>query len=1057
MALGLTAAAVNEFYFPLLTRETPSFLFGGAFVLIAFVRLGSGPGLLAVALSLAPNFAAGAVPYNLVIVIYVAEAWVAYFIYRRTTSLILAVTGFWFSVGWLLDIALYGLAAGLTRDYLALLLVKQLLNGLINATLAESLLRIASVRRLLSSPGDPDEATPLQAYSFQGVILVVMVPALGLGMAYTRSAFWNEMAATHARSGHTAEHVSEGIREYLGAIEHTIEQTARQIETVDVATPEFLAARLSSLRTNHSELLKTAVFDAAGLIIASDPRTDLTGRPLAGLSVAREGYFSELVRTNDTVYAPLLDPSFKVRDDDADHVIILAEPLIDSAGSLVGGVVIALDPDALLPVLRTNRNDAAEQVTIWDEQGRVIASLDPGRPVGTDIHEVILNANGTPLAGRAEELPHGIGRTFTYHPPDDGSISSRFGLNPNYATSQLVALSGWSVLVDLPAAQLLHMIVPTAYAVVAVIFVTMALLYLVVVMLTRTLAEPIVTVNRVAADVVGGELATDPGLARLGQSAVSEFRGLAANIMAMQQVLAAQRDRSQAREKEVDERFHATFDQVAVGIAHTALDGTIIRINQKFCDMLGRSREQMNAANFREYTPAEDFAVAQQRAAAVLREERPMYTLEQRLQGVDGVIWVQLTVSLINSSEDAAAYWVQVAQDITARKSLEQQFLQSQKMEGIGVLAGGIAHDFNNLLTPVLGYAEMAIAKTNGDAQTREALDQIHAAATRAKELTWQLLAFSSKQLLDFKIIDLADTIAGFDGMLRLALRENIELITTHEPELGVVRADVAQVQQILMNLVVNAQDAIRGAGTVTVRAANVDVTPEFAARHGDVPDGPAVVLAVGDTGSGITNTVLPNIFDPFFTTKGHGEGSGLGLATVFGIVRQHGGGIVVDSTPGAGSTFSVYFPRVDGKPYVHPPVAPMAPREGQETILVVEDEHAVRRMVAYALRDHGYEVIEAHDAEQAIGLADAAERIDLLLTDIVLPGMNGRQLTDVLATDRPEMTVVYMSGYTRHVLSADGVLEAGTHLLDKPFSIQALGDKVREVLDATQKGSLSR
>ncbi len=1098
--MGVGAAAFNQIHLPLLTEETPRFLLGGSLVLLVFACFGERAGIVAAALSVAGSaFGEGAslsllpAPHQLVLGVYLLEAWVAYHVFRRTSSFILGVACFWFLGGWVLDLALYGGWLGLSQEYLALLMVKQLFNALINASVAEALLRLRTVRRLLAGPAGAEEATGLQAYAFQRVILAVMIPSIVLGLAYTRSEFWNEIAAVQARSNRTAEAVSDGVRQYLGAVGGGLERVARRLDEPRDVPAGRLSAMLAELRAGYPELVKTAVFDAGGNVLAADPAFDAAGRSIAGLNVAGQEWFVRLHDTGDTVFTPLFDPTLRVAGEDVpEHVLLVVEPLVDQAGAFTGGLVVALDPRGLVPVLRARRSDAAERVTIFDRRGRVIVSLDPGRPIGAALPTSMFDHYGRPLGEQAWRLLEQSPADFSYYPPNDGSVVGGLGLNPNYATSRRVVLADWRVLVDLPASELQRMIVPTAYAVVTLVLLTIVVLYLTVVLLTRRIAEPITTVSRLAADIVGGGVGSGSEVDALASSPVEEFRQLAGHMLAMQEAIVAHRARSAAREQESHELFEATFEQAAVGIAHTSLDGRILRINDEFCRLLGRDRSELVGAEV-------DGVVAGGEAwlcaltDQLVRGDRPVCTTERRFQSPGRSVWARFTVSLIRAASGQPRFCMLVAEDVTDRKALEEQFLQSQKMESIGRLAGGIAHDFNNLLTPMLGYAEMVLADTPEGSPQRDALEQVHLAARRAKGLTWQLLAFSRKQVLEFETVDLADVVAQFEDMIRLGLRENVELQVDVDPDLGLVRADPAQIQQVLMNLAVNAQDAMPHGGRLRIRAANVQVTPEFAAQHGDVPEGPAVVLSVSDTGGGIAPEIMPNIFEPFFTTKERGRGTGLGLATVYGIARQHRAGVVVVSRPGKGSTFAVYFPRVASPAGVADGSAAAVPaREGEEeraaaattpggneppagarsragergagcrpagsgaagsaagggaTVLLVEDDEAVRRVVCRALQREGFTVLEAGDAEAASRIARAHPEVDVLLTDVILPGVDGRELAESIG--RPGLRTVYMSGYTREVLSKDGVLPPGTHLLSKPFSMQALTDKLREVLEA--------
>jgi signal transduction histidine kinase/ActR/RegA family two-component response regulator len=387
------------------------------------------------------------------------------------------------------------------------------------------------------------------------------------------------------------------------------------------------------------------------------------------------------------------------------------------------------------------------------------------------------------------------------------------------------------------------------------------------------------------------------------------------------------------------------------------------------------------------------------------------------------------------------------AQEELRRK--EEQLRESQKMEAIGRLAGGVAHDFNNLLTVISGHSQLMLEKLGESEPLHRSAGRIYTAAERAATLTRQLLAFSRRQVLEPEVLDLNAVVADMDKILRRVIGEDIDLLTVLDPDLGRTKADRGQIEQVILNLAVNARDAMPQGGKLTLETSNVHLGEEYAGRHVAVTPGPHVMLAVSDSGIGMDEETKSQVFEPFFTTK---EGAtGLGLATVYGTVKQSGGNIWVYSEPGQGTVFKVYLPRVEGEAELPKPTTiDTDALRGTETILVVEDEDMVRELTREILRMKGYTVIDAGNPSEAILTCERHEgRIDLMLTDVVMPQMSGREVAEKVVALRPDMKVLYMSGYTDNAIVHQGALDPGVAFIHKPFAPDSLAGKVREVLDA--------
>ncbi len=394
-----------------------------------------------------------------------------------------------------------------------------------------------------------------------------------------------------------------------------------------------------------------------------------------------------------------------------------------------------------------------------------------------------------------------------------------------------------------------------------------------------------------------------------------------------------------------------------------------------------------------------------------------------------------------------------VLMDITGRKQLEDQLRQAQKMEAVGMLAGGVAHDFNNLLTIISGYSQLIANNLPPGDPNRQSAEQIMKAGDRAAALTRQLLAFSRRQVLQPKVLELNQLVNSLGAMLQRLIGEDVDLRLALQVDLGRVSADPGQLEQVLMNLAVNARDAMPKGGILTVETANVDLDESYASRHIGVKPGPYVLLAVSDNGTGMDEDTRARLFEPFFTTKGSGKGTGLGLSTVFGIIKQSGGSVEVYSEPGRGTSVKVYLPRIDQPAAKEPEQARRKTARGTETILLVEDDEMVRTLVRETLVREGYRVLEASDPIEARDVSDAYKgQIQLLITDVIMPKVSGRALAEQMAAIRPDMKVLYMSGYTDNAVVATGILQKEVPFLQKPFTPAALTEKVREVLEGNGK-----
>jgi PAS domain S-box-containing protein len=519
-------------------------------------------------------------------------------------------------------------------------------------------------------------------------------------------------------------------------------------------------------------------------------------------------------------------------------------------------------------------------------------------------------------------------------------------------------------------------------------------------------------------------------------------------FVSQQIATAIEHKRYQEALRRSEARYRSLILSAAYGIYRATAGGKFLDVNPALIAMLGYgSVEEVLKLDARQdvfFNPQE-----LDRLTEDYHRTGSLNGVEVQWKAKDGhVIVVRLSGRPVSGVEQPTEELEIIAEDITDRRQLEEQFRQAQKMEAVGRLAGGVAHDFNNLLMVINGYTEVLLEELTSDNAMYQKVQSIQQAADRAATLTRQLLAFSRKQLLELKVVDVNSVIGDMERLLRPLIGENIGLVTRLSPDAGRTRADAGQLEQVIMNLVVNAKDAMPDGGKITVQSSEVTVRQNFR-EHRFIQPGRYVVLSVSDTGHGMDKETQSRIFEPFFTTKEKGKGTGLGLSTVYGIVKQSGGYVFPQSEPGSGTTFYIYLPRVEDAPEEMSPAKSQENEKGGcETVLLVEDEESVRELVRETLAARGYKVLEAENGEIGLRVAEAhGDGIDILITDVVMPGMGGRELAKKLLQLRPNLGVLYLSGYTEDTILHQGALDPGTAFLQKPFTLQNLARKVREVL----------
>jgi two-component system, cell cycle sensor histidine kinase and response regulator CckA len=503
-----------------------------------------------------------------------------------------------------------------------------------------------------------------------------------------------------------------------------------------------------------------------------------------------------------------------------------------------------------------------------------------------------------------------------------------------------------------------------------------------------------------------------------------------------------------------EQRYRRIVETTNEGVWVIDPQGSTTFMNARMASMLGYSREEVVGLPVATFIAEDHRAQAEEDVGRALHGPIQVETKLLRKDG--GTLWTLIEAAPTHDDAGRTDGAFAMVMDVTARRDAEEalrvsetQLRHAQKMEAVGRLAGGIAHDFNNLLSVILGYSDLILGDMGPKDRFRADIMEVRAAGTRAAALTRQLLMFSRQQVIEPRVLDLDALLSGLEKMLRPLVGEDVLLARVHGTSLGRVRADPGSIEQVVMNLAVNARDAMPEGGVLTIDTSNVTIDEDEARKHLGAKPGAYVLLAVRDTGSGMDPATLARIFEPFFTTKEKGKGTGLGLSTVFGIVQQSGGFVRVESEPGGGSTFEILLPCVDAAVEQPPAKAAVRPANGSETILLVEDEDQVREVARGALQRFGYTVLDARDAGEAMLLLERTPTpVHLLLTDIVMPGVSGRELADRLLRGRPGLKVIFMSGYMDDSALRHGIIQAEVNYLQKPLTVESLTRKVREVLD---------
>ena len=707
-------------------------------------------------------------------------------------------------------------------------------------------------------------------------------------------------------------------------------------------------------------------------------------------------------------------------------------PIRTITGQVVAVFAASVDVANFASAVAKAHTDGRERVLVVDHLGRVLIAAD---------------------SSSRDAQPGMAWQGIRENPSRPGVGTVRYQINgqTHLAGFAIVPTVGWTAVVERPEAETLAPAQRFWHLALFGIAVTAGLAIAVAILFARTLTRPVRELAY-AARAFGADDSVAPLPVRSAGSA--EVQTLVDAFATMRQDVLNR----EAALRESEERYRLLIEHFPEAIAvHSG--GKLEYANPAYLRLVGaKSVSELVDTPVLQFLDPSHRAIAEERVRRVAEGGSPMELAEEQVFRPDGQV-VDVEVTAIPLSYEGRPAAQVLIRDITERKQAEQamrdveeRLRQAQKMEAVGALAGGIAHDFNNLLTAINGFSQLLLWRLPQKDRSRTFVEEILKAGERASDLTRQLLAFGRRQVLQPRVIDLNETITEMEKLLRRVIGEDIEISFCLAPELDPIKADPGQIGQVVMNLVVNARDAMPNGGRVTIETTNVDLDDSYEREHGFRRFGPHVLLSVRDTGTGMDRETQQRIFEPFFTTKGPGKGTGLGLATVYGIVKQSDGDIWVISELGLGTEFRIYLPRSEETVQQGTLATPVeAIPRGSETVLLVEDELGVQGLAVAVLESSGYTVLSTPQPEQAIELCDRHDGpIHLLLTDVVMPGMSGHEVAKTISTRRPEIKVLYMSGYTPDIALRHGVLSTAAYL-QKPFSPAALARKVRDVLDGDQ------
>jgi len=865
------------------------------------------------------------------------------------------------------------------------------------------------------------------------LVLLALLPAASVILF----AAWEERQRATAGVREDARQLAE----LLAANHDRLIEGARQLLIGLARLPEVRNGDRAACGRLFADLLRQYRSYANLGVAAATGAVWCSAVPMAGpVSAADRAYVREALTTRRFAVG-----RYQVDRITGKPALNFGQPVVDEAGRVQAVVFAALDLIWLTDLARQAQLPPGSTVTVLDRDGLILARDPPGPWVGQRtldaalVQAILAERHGSAEARGLDGVPRLYGFTPLGRDPEVQTVYLAVGMPRSGAYAAVY----WMLRRNLLILGLMAVVVLTLTRVFA----------------HRFLLRPAEALVRAARGLAQGDRGARTGFPH----GVGEFGQLARAFDEMAQVLEGRTEdveRAVEALRRSEQAFRALVEHAQDAITVLDAQGRIRYQSPASERILGYRPEALIGRPVTEFIHPEDLDVVRQAAAEAQARPGEPTTREFRVRHTDGTWRVVEGTGQDLRTDPVVQGVIAHARDVTARRQAEEtlrardeHIRQLQKLEAVGQLAGGVAHDFNNLLTVITGRSQLLLDSATLPAPIRKNIEQIRKTAERAAALTRQLLAFSRKQVLAPRVLSLNTVVPDLTAMLKRLIREDIDLVFHPGAELSRVKADPGQLEQVIMNLVLNARDAMPEGGRIIVETVNVELSETYARQHVGVQAGPYVMLAVSDTGTGMDAATQARIFEPFFTTKAPGKGTGLGLSTVYGIVKQSGGNVWVYSELGHGTTFKIYLPRVEDAEQVAE--APQGrPGGGTETVLLVEDEDELRLLAREILTGHGYTVFEARQPSEALLVAERhTGPINLLVTDVVLPEISGRVLADRLRPLRPEMRVLYMSGYPDHAIVHQGRLDPGTPFIQKPFTPEALARSVRSVLDAVELG----